>query len=119
MRSLLISIACALAIVAAGCGGDKSSRAVQVVVPDLTGLPQPDAQKELERLGLRWRFGGIDRVFTKAPRPLPSNMHIASDPYDDQVVSQKPDAGERVEPHTIVEFETKCTMLRFKNSRCI
>jgi len=118
VRFLLVAVTCVVAVLAAGCDRNGSSRAGQVVVPDLVGLPQPDAQKKLERLGLRWRFGGIDRVFSKAPRPLPPNVHISPDPYADDVVSQKPDAGERVEPHAIVVFETECTMLRFKNSGC-
>jgi len=119
VRSLLVAITFAVAVFASGCNGDGASRAGQVVVPDLVGLAQPDAQKKLERLGLRWRFGGNDRVLSKAPPPLPPNMSISPDPYDDDVVSQKPDAGERVEPHAIVVIETECTMLRLENSGCV
>ena len=106
--------------------GESASAVVDVWVPHAHASRRarsswPAAARcaeKLERLGLRWRFGGIDRVFSKAPRPLPAEMHISPDPYADDVVSQKPDAGEQVEPHAIVVLETECAMLRFKNSGC-
>ena len=110
---------CAVAIVAAGCGDTGSTERASVVVPDLVGMPQPDAQKELERLGLRWRFGGDDHVLTEAPRPLPPNVRVSPDPYDDQVVSQIPEAGQRVTADKVIVLETRCTMLRFETSGCI
>jgi hypothetical protein len=101
-----------------GCSGDESSRAGQVVVPDLVGLPQPDAQKKLERLGFDGDSAAVIVSSARRHRPVP-NVSFAPDPYADEVVSQQTNAGERVQPRAIVVFETECTMLRFKNSGCI
>jgi beta-lactam-binding protein with PASTA domain len=100
-------------VVGAGCHEDRP-----VTVPDLVGLPQPEAQKVLERLGLRWRFGGSDRIATRAPRPLPAGWIMSPDPYEDPVVSQDPEPGEHVSRGELVDLETRCTMLRFKKSGC-
>jgi beta-lactam-binding protein with PASTA domain len=103
----------AVAVVAAGCHEDRP-----VTVPDLVGMPQPEAQKALERLGLRWRFGGSGLILTRAPKPLPPGSFIYPDPYEDPVVSQDPESGEHVSRGELIDLETRCTMLRFKNSGC-
>lgn len=60
-----------------------------IAMPDLVGMPQ-----------------------------LPPGTHIAPDPYEDPVVSQYPEAGERVARNELVELETRCTMLRFQQAAC-
>jgi beta-lactam-binding protein with PASTA domain len=114
MRSTFLLIALIAAPAFAGCHEDRS-----IVVPNLVGLPQPEAQKQLERLGLRWRFGGSDQIASKAPKPLPPDTFITPDPYQDPVVSQMPPPGDRVAKGDLVELETRCTMLRFENSACL
>lgn len=90
----------------------------RVTVPNLVGLPQPDAQAKLESLGIRWRFGGSARILSRAPKPLPPSVSVSPDPHDDLVVSQAPTADREVEPRDVVVLETECTLLRFQNAGC-
>lgn len=96
-----------------GCHEDRL-----ITMPNLVGLPRPDAQRELERLGLRWQFGGSARINTRAPREYPGSF-FAPDPYEDPIVSHDPPAGKHVPKGELVELETRCTMLRFRNTACL
>ena len=96
----------------AACHEDRS-----IVVPDVVGEPSPVAEARLDELGLRWRFGGSEKIDT-VPFRQPTNGFIAPDPFEDPVVRQYPPPGAAVARGHVIELETRCTMLRFRNSAC-
>ena len=110
----LVATALVATALISGCHEDRS-----ITMPNLVGLPQPEAQRKLEGLGLRWQFGGSERIITRAPRPLEPGTFFFPDPNEDPVVSQDPPVGKRVPEGELVELETVWTMLRFRNRACL
>ena len=109
-RPLFVGLQVFLVIAAAAALSGCASRAADepatgIEVPDLVGKEYRPTQMLLAELGLRWRFVGTERVWSKPP---PENMWSTAD--DDLVREQSPTAGTKVAPNSVIELRTSCTM---------
>jgi hypothetical protein len=111
-----------LAGTAAACAGAAAEspphptitpdRAGRIAVPRVVGLTRSRAACRLVAVALRWRGGGEHAVHRRAFVPCHDRrVHVAPDPI---VRRQRPRAGRRVAPGTVVVIEDDCTLLRFR-----
>ena len=101
---LLVAMTLAMSDREPARAGD-GDREPAVEVPNLIGMEYRPTQKLLAKLGLRWRFMGTERIWSKPP---PENMWSTAD--DDLVTEQSPAPGTKVAPNTVLELRTSCTM---------
>jgi beta-lactam-binding protein with PASTA domain len=85
----------------AACSGADEMGGVEV--PDLVGLAYGDAQIRLADVGLRWQLSEDGPVYQ---RPRPAGVFHTAD--DDVVHDQDPDAGDEVEPRSVIRLEISC-----------
>jgi hypothetical protein len=107
--AIVLLIASGLAAAFAYAGRDSSESPAGAVpkraiaVPKLVGMQNRPAQELLTRRGLRWKYFGSDRVWSKPP---PRNVFSTAD--DDFVIKQAPAPGTRVRAGSVIRLRTNC-----------
>lgn len=119
MRRFLVLLFIAVgagAIVAVGAGAREGSPG-STTVPLIAGLTTSQAECVLHNKGLRWRYAGEGRVFSRpmlagAPRRAGRDRRCSNGAttrtHDFRVVEQRPAAGQEVDPGTVVDFKNEC-----------
>lgn len=106
VRALTVAVVLAFAV---GCGGEETSDSPRseesVQVPDLVEMQNRPAQHLLAKAGLRWSYDEGEHAFGEPPPP-----NRASTADDDYILKQSPEPGEWVEPGSVVNLVTSCSL---------
>jgi hypothetical protein len=105
--ALVVASGLAAAFAFAGRDGSASpagaSQKRAIKVPKLVGTQNRPAQELLARRGLRWKYFGSDRVWSKPP---PRDVFSTAD--DNFVIKQAPAPGTRVRAGSVIRLRTNC-----------
>jgi beta-lactam-binding protein with PASTA domain len=96
-RHLRSSILVAVTLLVVACGDPVGSH--MITVPEVDGLTAAAAERRLQALGLRWRYGAEGPIESRAG----SLDEVA-------ILDQEPSAGSRVARGFVVRLETLCTL---------
>lgn len=88
-------------------------------VPKVTGRTVCKAERGLAAAGLHWRYGGSSVIYSRPQPPPPPGTLVSFSCDDDQVVRQRPRAGRRLRPGSVVFLETVCTLGRKRGYACL
>ena len=110
MKRTLVLVALLSTFVVSGCGGEEPPRKT---IPTVTGYDVAAAECLLAEAGFRWRYKA------RAHRPRSSEPCEGRYPAGDLVCTQRPAAGARVPPDSVVVLQTWSTArARGREDRC-